>query len=69
MKTLLTITMFLFMTGCETAQQVLSGMNTGPGGLTSPEIAAGLKKKRRTMQPLRYSCRKKPKRWKAPSEA
>ena len=43
MKTLLTITMFLFMTGCETAQQVLSGMNTGPGGLTSPEIAAGLK--------------------------
>ena len=43
MKTLLTITMFLFMTGCETAQQVLSGMNTGPGGLTSAEIASGLK--------------------------
>lgn len=43
MKTLLTITMFLFMTGCETAQQVLSGMDTGSTGPSSAEIASGLK--------------------------
>ena len=43
MKILLTIAMFLFMTGCETAQQVLSGMNTGSTGLTSAELASGLK--------------------------
>ncbi|MBX2923936.1 MAG: DUF4197 domain-containing protein [Chitinophagaceae bacterium] len=31
------------LTGCETAQQVLNGMNTGSGALSSAEIAAGLK--------------------------
>ncbi|MBX3257492.1 MAG: DUF4197 domain-containing protein [Chitinophagaceae bacterium] len=35
-------TLFSF-TGCETAQQVLSGMNTGGGALSTTEIAAGLK--------------------------
>ncbi|HTN05197.1 DUF4197 domain-containing protein [Agriterribacter sp.] len=43
MKTLLTVVVFLCMTGCETAQQVLSGINTGSAGLTSAEIASGLK--------------------------
>jgi hypothetical protein len=33
----------LSLTACETAQQVLSGMNTGNGTLSGSEIAAGLK--------------------------
>jgi len=36
-------TFILCTPGCETAQQVLSGINTQNGGLTSTEIAAGLK--------------------------
>ena len=43
MKILLTIAAFCLLTGCETAQQVLNGMNTGSTGLTSAEIASGLK--------------------------
>ena len=33
----------LSLTACETAQQILSGMNTGNGTLSGSEIAAGLK--------------------------
>lgn len=43
MKVLLTLTVFFLLTGCETAQQVLNGMNTGTPALSSTEIAAGLK--------------------------
>lgn len=43
MKIGLTIALFLFITGCETTQQVLNSMNTGSNGLSSTEIAAGLK--------------------------
>lgn len=43
MKILLTLTVFFLLTGCETAQQVLNGMNTGTPALSSTEIAAGLK--------------------------
>lgn len=43
MKILLTFTVFFLLTGCETAQQVLNGMNTGTPALSSTEIAAGLK--------------------------
>jgi len=35
--------LILSLTACETAQQVLSGMNTGNGTLSGSEIAAGLK--------------------------
>ncbi|MBW7889821.1 MAG: DUF4197 domain-containing protein [Chitinophagaceae bacterium] len=43
MKILMTVGLFLMLTGCEPAQQILSGMNTGSGPLTSAEIASGLK--------------------------
>ncbi len=43
MKVLLTIAAFCVLTGCETTQQVLSGMNTGSSTLSSAEIASGLK--------------------------
>jgi hypothetical protein len=37
------VSLILSLTACETAQQVLSGMNTGNGTLSGAEIAAGLK--------------------------
>lgn len=43
MKIWLTLVLFFLLTGCETAQQVLNGVNTGSSGLTSAEIASGLK--------------------------
>lgn len=43
MKILLTIGLFLMLTGCESAQQILGGMNTGSGSLSTAEIASGLK--------------------------
>lgn len=43
MKIWLTISLFFFISGCETTQQVLNSMNTGSAGLSSAEIAAGLK--------------------------
>lgn len=42
-RLLLAVLAFFSFTGCETAQQVLSGMNTGSGPLTTTEIASGLK--------------------------
>lgn len=48
MKILLTLALFLSLTGCETTRQVLDSMNTGSGGLSSAEIAAGLKEALRT---------------------
>ena len=43
MKILLTISTFFLLTGCETTQQVLNGMNTGTPALSTAEIASGLK--------------------------
>lgn len=43
MKILLAIAIFVLLTGCETAQQVLNGMNTGTPALSTAEIASGLK--------------------------
>mgnify|MGYP006356552153 FL=1 len=43
MKILLTLAVFFLLTGCETAQQVLNGTNTGTPALSSTEIASGLK--------------------------
>lgn len=40
---LVTGSLLLLLPGCETAQQVLGGMNTQTGGLSSAEITAGLK--------------------------
>lgn len=37
------VSLIFSLTACETAQQVLSGMNTGNGALSGSEIAAGLK--------------------------
>lgn len=42
-RILLSIYTLTFFTGCETAHQVLGGVNTGNGSLNSTEIAAGLK--------------------------
>ena len=43
MKILLAIAIFFLLTGCETAQQVLNGMNTGTPALSTAEIASGLR--------------------------
>ena len=43
MKIMLAIAIFFLLTGCETAQQVLNGMNTGTPALSATEIASGLK--------------------------
>ncbi|MCC7524090.1 MAG: DUF4197 domain-containing protein [Chitinophagaceae bacterium] len=43
MKIWLSLVLFFLLTGCETAQQVLNSVNTGSTGLTSAEIASGLK--------------------------
>lgn len=43
MKILLAIAIFVLLTGCETAQQVLNGMNTGTPALSTAEIASGLR--------------------------
>ncbi len=37
------LSLLFSLAGCETAQQVLSGMNTGGGSLSTSEIASGLK--------------------------
>lgn len=43
MRIILLFVFILSLTGCETTQQILNSMNTGSGGLSSAEIASGLK--------------------------